>query len=311
MPGGLPFIMTRRLFRSSFQLGVFTFIVLFLIYFIDSRYRVLPSTLHNHLPTHHPGMVVTDITVYICRVGKCQLPPSTWHRIEKDLYLKSGWMSTAYVHIQRKKEEELASDDRVVVDVRVGRLDPSKGEKSDQAEKWESRPGGIWLKRSGSRHISDTNKAVTSVDVLFGVDAVDPRPNWEIRDSALLLDYSKDAIEARLTIRRGQPITPDKPTVRVRRDGLFKIMQASDLHLSTGVGACREPEPPLPKGGKCEADTRTLDFVGRLLDEEKPDLVILSGDQVNGETAADSQSVCNFIITYDPCINIPRQSSSW
>jgi hypothetical protein len=286
-----PFIMTRRIFRSGVQLALLALSIFFLIYFIDARYRVLPSTLHNHLPAHHPGLVVTDITVTICRVGTCKLPADKWHRIEKDLYLKKGWLSTAYVHIQRKKEEELSNDDRVVVDVRVGRLDPSKGEKGDEAEKWESRPGGIWLKRSGSRHVSDTNKAVTSVDVLFGVDAVDPRPNWEIRDNALLLDYSKDSIEARLTIRRGQPQNHDKPTVRVGKDGLFKIMQASDLHLSTGVGVCRDPEPPTTHGIKCEADPRTLEFMGRLLDEEKPDLVILSGDQVNGETAPDSQSV--------------------
>jgi DNA repair exonuclease SbcCD nuclease subunit len=33
-----------------------------------------------------------------------------------------------------------------------------------------------------------------------------------------------------------------------------------------------------------------MDFVEKLLDEEKPDLVVLSGDQVNGETAKDAQS---------------------
>jgi hypothetical protein len=177
--------MTRRIFRSGVQLALLALSIFFLIYFIDARYRVLPSTIHNHLPAHHPGLVVTDITVNICNMGNCKLPADKWHRIEKDLYLKSGWFSKAYVHIQRKKEEELTNEDRVVIDVRVSRLDPSKGEKGDEAEKWESRPGGIWLKRSGGRHVSDTNKAVTSVDVLFGVDAVDPRLNWEIRENAL------------------------------------------------------------------------------------------------------------------------------
>jgi DNA repair exonuclease SbcCD nuclease subunit len=33
-----------------------------------------------------------------------------------------------------------------------------------------------------------------------------------------------------------------------------------------------------------------LEFVERLLDEEKPDMVVFSGDQVNGETAPDAQS---------------------
>jgi predicted MPP superfamily phosphohydrolase len=69
-------------------------------------------------------------------------------------------------------------------------------------------------------------------------------------------------------------------------------MQISDLHLSTGLGVCREPEPKGANGNHCDADPRTLDFVERVLDDEKPDLVVLSGDQVNGDTSPDVQSVC-------------------
>jgi hypothetical protein len=283
-------MVTRRIVRSALQLGLFAFIIFTLLYVVDSRYRVLPATIHNHLPSHHPGLVVVDITVNTCRFGNCKLPDK-WHRIEKDLYLKSGWFTQSYVHIQRKREEDLTNEDRVIVDLRVGRLDPSSGENGEAAEKWESRPAGIWLKRSSGRHVSDTNKAVTSVDVLFGADAVEPRPGWEIRDQALLLDNSKESLEARLSIRRGQMPKFDRPIPRVRKDGRFKIMQASDLHLSTGLGECRDPEPKGLNGGKCDADPRTLEFVERLLDQEKPDLVVLSGDQVNGETAPDAQSV--------------------
>jgi hypothetical protein len=270
---------------------LFTGLVFLLIYFVDSRYRVLPSTIHNHLPAHHPGLVVTDITVNICRVGKCKLPADKWHRIEKDLHLKSGWLSKAYVHIQRKREEDLGHDDKVVVDVRVGKLDPSAGDTSASAERWEKRPGGIWLKRSSGRAVSDTDKVITSADVLFGADAVDPRPGWKIIGQPIRIDYSRDPVEAMLTIRRGQPPKVERPTPRVRKDGKFKILQASDLHMSTGLGKCRDPEPPGHNGGRCDADPRTLEFVARILDEEKPDLVILSGDQVNGETAPDAQSV--------------------
>jgi len=286
------FIMSRRIVRSGLQLGLITFAIFFVLYLIDSRYRVLPATIHNHLPLHHDGLVVTDITVNICGIGKCQLPATKWHRIEKDLYLKSGWISKAYLHTQMKKEDDLTADDRVVVDVRVGRLDPGQGKKLENGDKWESRPGGLWIKHSSKRHVSDTKSAVTSVDVLFGVDAVDPRPGWELKENEVLLDYSRESPVARVTIRRGQPQSHDKPTVRVRKNGTFKIMQASDIHASTGVGVCRDPVPEFWNGGKCEADPRTFEFLSRLLDDEKPDLVILSGDQVNGETAPDAQSVC-------------------
>lgn len=173
------------------------------------------------------------------------------------------------------------------MDLKVGRLNPGKDD-DPSAELWEKRPAGIWIKRSSRRHDSDSKDVITAVDILFGADAVEPRPGWEVRDQALMLDYPKDAPEARVSIRRGSPKKLELPIPRVRKDGKFKIMQLADLHLSTGLGICREP---VPVNGKCEADPRTLDFVTRLLDQEKPDLVVLSGDQVNGDTAPDAQSV--------------------
>ncbi|KAJ9643458.1 Phosphatase dcr2 [Coniosporium tulheliwenetii] len=264
--------------RTAIQLALLTAIILFSVLFLDTRYRVLPQSLHNHLPLHTPGLVITDITLKTCNslnpFSACRLDPDKWHRIEKDLYLSTGWTSSAWLHIKRKREEELTGTDKVVLDVRIGRLDPAVGESGQAAEKWEARPGGIWLKRSGKKKDSDSKAVITAVDVLFGADAVEPRPGWEIRDTPLLLDSAGEGQEARL----------------VGKEGRYKIMQVADLHLSTGIGVCRDPEPKGANGGKCDADTRTLEFVGRLLDDERPDLVVLSGDQVNGETAPDAQS---------------------
>jgi hypothetical protein len=281
--------------RTACQLAALTVFSIVVVYFLDSRFRVLPSAIHNVMPAHHPGLVITDITVTKCSsvniLSSCKLDADLWHRIEKDLFLGAGWVSSAYVHVQRKKEEELLADDKVIVDIKVGRLDPTSGQKGQENERWESRPGGLWLKRSAKRHASDSSRAITAVDVLFGADAVDPRPGWETLDHALLLDSTGEIQEARVSVRRGKPATPAKGVPQIGDNGKFKIMQLADIHLSTGTGHCREPEPANLDEGKCEADTRTLNFIGRLLDEEKPDLVVLSGDQVNGDTAPDAQSV--------------------
>lgn len=286
--------MTRRIVRTSIQLGALALIVFVVVFLLDSRFRVLPDAIHNALPVHHPGLVITDITLATCSslniLSTCKLDSSKWHRIEKDLYLSKGWVSHAYIHIERKRESELTEADKVIVDVRVGRLDPVTSEKDQGHERWESRPGGIWLKRTSKRHASDSVKTVTAVDVLFGADAVEARPGWQITLQPLLLSNSGDSPEVHLTIRRGSVVKPEKPSLRVRKDGKFKILQIADLHLSTGLGVCRDPEPPNHNGGKCDADPRTLEFVGSVLDSEKPDLVVLSGDQVNGETAPDAQS---------------------
>ena len=61
------------------------------------------------------------------------------------------------------------------------------------------------------------------------------------------------------------------------------------MHLSTGVGVCRDSEPSKPARG-CEADPLTLDFIRRILDDEKPNLAVLTGDQIDGANAGDIQT---------------------
>jgi hypothetical protein len=240
----------------------------------------------------------------------CKSEGRDWHRIEKDLYLGSGWFSSAYVHIKRKKEDELLPDDNVILDIAVGRLDPSTGKKGEGDERWEGRSEGIWIKFSPKRHASNEKTAVTAVDVLFGADAVDPRDGWQINDGSLLLDSSGEDHEPRLSIRRGKQVEIKKPVPRIKESGKFKILQLADLHLSTGLGVCRDAMPVGYNGGKCDADVRTLEFIGRILDNEKPDLVVLSGDQVNGDTAPDAQTV-NFTRPLDISrLILYRQSSS-
>ncbi|EOO02964.1 putative phosphatase dcr2 protein [Phaeoacremonium minimum UCRPA7] len=288
--------MTRRIVRTIIQVAsaaVFTFLVIF---FLDRNFRVLPNSIHEHMPQHHAGLIITDITIAKCSslnvFSSCKLDTDVWYRIEKDLYLGKSMVSGAYLHVQRKKEEELTADDKVVMDVQVGRLDPGVGTKGEADERWESRPGGLWIKRSAKRHASDSKEAVTAVDVLFGDDAVEAREGWDMpaTGTALLIDSGPKIPSAHITLRRGSQKEPTKPQPRINDNGKFKIMQVADLHLSTGVGHCRDAVPDGYNGGQCEADPRTLDFVTKILEEERPDLIVLSGDQVNGDTAPDAQS---------------------
>ncbi|KAK3675371.1 hypothetical protein LTR78_004881 [Recurvomyces mirabilis] len=292
--------MNRRITRTLSQAGALLLLILVVVFLADYQYKVLPTSIHSALPSHHAGTVITDITVAFCSTtnpfSQCRLDAEKWHRVEKDLYLRSGWVQSAYLHVTRRKEEELTAGDKVVMAVRVGRLDPGMGEKGQGEEKWESRPGGIWLLRSNKRHDSDSEKAITAVDVLFGADAVDPRTGWSLAQTPLLLDTDSNTPSARLSVRRGhlnpkaEEKTRDTP-LRIRKDGKFKILQISDAHLSTGTGKCRDAigadHQPITN---CEADPHTLDFLDRILDDEKPDLVILSGDQVEGPSAPDTQT---------------------
>jgi hypothetical protein len=270
--------------------AVFTFIV---VMFLDRNYRVLPNSIHGYMPQHHSGLVVTDVTIAKCSsvniFSSCSLDPNKWHKVEKELYLGQTWTNKAYLFVSRKKEEELTEEDSVVMDVSVGRLDP--GSQAGSEEQWESRPAGLWIKRSSNSKASDSDNAITDVDVVFGDDAVEAREGWSITGTPLLLDKDNTRISTHVTVRRGPHQEVKKPKPRINDNGRFKIMQVADLHLSTGVGHCRDAVPDEYHGGPCEADPRTLEFVAKMLDEEKPDFVVLSGDQVNGDSAPDAPTV--------------------
>ena len=285
--------MARRIVRTALQVsavGIITFIFLF---FVDRNYRVLPGPLHDYMPQHHHGLVVTDVRITKCSsfnlFSSCKIDGSEWQRIEKDLYLGKS-MSHAFVHVKRKKEADLQPTDKIILDIAVGRLDPGASIKGQEEERWDTRGSGVWVKLAEKKHVGDTNHAVAAIDVLFGDDAVEVRDGWSIKGTPLLLDSGSRIPAAHITIRKGDTHEPAKPQPRIHDNGKFKIVQLADLHLSTGVGHCRDAVPDSYNGGTCEADPRTLDFVARIIEDEKPDLVVLSGDQVNGDTAPDAQS---------------------
>ena len=249
-------------------------------------------------------ILVTDVTVSFCSPSDvpsaCALDPMRWHRIEKELYLHSAQQS-AWLHFAQAKERQLTVNDLVITDIAISRLRP----KSSSEQEWESRPGGIWVQRHN--YTGSCQHAVTGIDVLFGSDAVDPRPQWNLIQMPLQLKVRVEAPIAKLSVRYGMP----KPrhdgyqsSLKVREDSTFKIVQISDTHMVTGVGKCTDAIDAngqnLPES---EADPLTVRFIGEILDVEKPDLVILTGDQLHHDIL-DSQTSLFKVVTpmVDRCI---------
>ena len=236
----------------------------------------------------HP--VITDLTVCSSPTippSTCDLSPRKWHRIEKDLYLYTSPRQSAWLYVETANEEELGADDLLVMDVRVGVVRPPN---PSSAHTWESRPGGIWVLRS--KFSGKVDQAVTEVDILFGLDAVDPRPQWTLLGSSLHLSSQPKIPVARLSILRGRakPSPDVRTALRVAKDGRFKIVQISDTHMGTGAGICKDGIDAdgnyLPES---EADPQTVKFIEQILDIERPDLVIFTGDQLHHDIP-DSQS---------------------
>ncbi|CCH60709.1 hypothetical protein TBLA_0D02020 [Henningerozyma blattae CBS 6284] len=136
---------------------------------------------------------------------------------------------------------------------------------------------------------------ISNADVLFGHDAVEPRPNYALQG---VIANGSDSLPAwlslqifsppqRLSHQDGPRLTTDPANHK------FKIVQLADLHLSTGYGVCRDPFPAnlIADDGSCHADPLTLQFVSQVLDEEQPQLVVFSGDQIMGDRCkADSKT---------------------
>ena len=77
---------------------------------------------------------------------------------------------------------------------------------------------------------------------------------------------------------------PKSPELRFDQAGKFRILQVADLHLSTGPGDCRDV--PISRTIECSllgADKYSLNWLETSLDELKPSLVVLTGDQLNGQ----------------------------
>ncbi|KAF1912130.1 Metallo-dependent phosphatase-like protein [Ampelomyces quisqualis] len=195
--------------------------------------------------------------------------------LTKNLCLDTGKQS-AWLYVVLANEEDLLAEDLLLVDVRVQEPPPH----DCSSNSWERRGGGIWvLRRKFSGKIDE---AVTEVDVLFGTNAVDPRPQWKLMQSSLQLNAQPTVTVARLSVLygRAKPISDPRAVLRVEEDGTFKILQISDTHMVTLDGTCTDRSDAhrkkLPDSD--DADLRTVNLICKILDEEKPNFVVLSGD---------------------------------
>ena len=95
-----------------------------------------------------------------------------------------------------------------------------------------------------------------------------------------------------LSARRKPQRLPEMPVSPLfQADGTFKILQLGDLHFGVMHEKCRDVAWE-SAAKPCVGDTDTLAMLERWLDEEKPDLVVFSGDQLNGQSSSwDEKSV--------------------
>ena len=141
---------------------------------------------------------------------------------------------------------------------------------------------------------------VSKINVLFGSDCKDPRDFWHLIKSEALLDGyrfpSYISFEKKpVTMRAASTVNP----ALLAQDGRnFKIVQLADLHMGVGENKCLDE---FPATDDCHADPKTFKFIDSVLNIEKPDMVVFTGDQIMGDRSIqDSESTLLKVL--DPVI---------
>lgn len=227
-----------------------------------------------------------------------------WHRVDKNLDLNgespSSWSfyrEYLYVHISTKKR--FNSPGRAIVDLAIGdqsSKDPpfyvvndaqsrsgrpkSRLDVTYNYNNWELRFDGIWAKYDKS----NSEDAITNVQYLFGNDIIEPRADWTLVNGNINSN-------AKITVHRG-PLNEKgdilkKVPILLQQNDEFKILQVSDLHFNSDFGTCKDQ---VNEEHGCKADAKTLSFLHQVLDLESPDLVVLTGDIIDGFNTMDYQT---------------------
>ncbi|KAI9657226.1 MAG: purple acid phosphatase [Alyxoria varia] len=110
--------------------------------------------------------------------------------------------------------------------------------------------------------------------------------------SSLQLNAQPTVPVARLSVLRGRakPRPDVRAALRVKDDSKFKIVQISDTYMVTSIRVCKDTIDAYRNHLlESEADPLTVNFIGKILDVEKPDLMILTRDQLHHDIS-DTQS---------------------
>ncbi|KAF8577708.1 Metallo-dependent phosphatase [Ramaria rubella] len=276
----------------------------------------LPLTYWNPLLPHDTGLTEIAIT-------RCMIPPwyadicwpkstqletankGKWVRVERNINWKSGsWYLNMYYRRTRSVKTPmiffpyLQANLWTVTDLR---LLPEGGEAllSDR-NSWYSAgtsirdgvarqaPLYLWWKLGPTlRQLNrnETKNLITELDIVYGAGS--PMYGFETLDPEVTAGR-KNVDPVRVAYRRGPPSIPRAPPLHFTRKGTYKILQVADLHFSVSHGRCRDTDRK-----PCdESDDLTSSLLATTLDAELPDLVVFSGDQLNGQgTSWDSRSV--------------------
>ncbi|KAJ7588171.1 Metallo-dependent phosphatase-like protein [Mycena floridula] len=254
----------------------------------------LPLDEWGPLLPHDTGL--SEITATRCIVeqstaGDLCAPASTteqdaikgkWVRVERNLNLEAGYWSgylNIYYRRTRRQDIDLVTDIRLLPSAEEPYpLDGwTKVALSMRSGVMGAPPLYMWYRVSKPpTNAEERAHLITELDVLYGDDI--PWYGFEKISTPTLIATPGKTVNTWITFRRGVKSPPSAPPLHFSRSGKFKILQIADLHFSVGKGTCKDTKTPCSN-----SDDLTASLLASVLEKEKPDLVVFSGDQLNGQ----------------------------
>ncbi|KIM44481.1 hypothetical protein M413DRAFT_442454 [Hebeloma cylindrosporum] len=265
----------------------------------------LPLDVWSPLLPHDTGF--SEIAVQRCVInpdvgGDFCYPDSTseddaikgkWVRVPRNLNLEGGYMAgwlNMYYRRTRRQDINLITDVQLFSD----QEQPSslegwhKASTSVRAGLGGLPPLYLWYKigkTAADMTVEEKANIITELDVLYGEDV--PWYGFEKLEPATLPKHKRREATW-ITYKRGVKIPPRAPPLHFSHSGKFKILQVADLHFSVSQGVCRDTILNPCK----HSDNLTNSLISHVIDQEKPDLIVFTGDQLNGQgTSWDPKSV--------------------
>ncbi|KAH7335387.1 Metallo-dependent phosphatase [Rhizoctonia solani] len=219
-----------------------------------------------------------------------------WVRVDRDMNKQAGvWWNFIYYRRSRRVDVPLITDIRIVDEGDEGSI-PDNGKTWKQAEgiltdgiypRVKNRRLWYSLQKpyANATQGEELDDVVTELDILYGED----EPFWGFKrvEGVIYPGRPGKSVPISLVARKGYTSPPRPQPPHFHANGTYKIMQVADLHYSVTHGQCMDTDLK-----PCDGFNSSQAILAEALDAERPDLVVFSGDQLNGQrTSWDSRSV--------------------
>ncbi|RCK60364.1 Protein SIA1 [Candida viswanathii] len=244
--------------------------------------------------------IITDFSVIKCHLyTKCNIPKSYIQLLPNLNYYHNSKIKNDYYLIV--KYQSLDEATKVITDISTTKNDDSYEEIKidDQLTLYKK----VVISNT-QQPVAQDLPILRSIDVLFGNnDLIDSRPyhntlhlsNSDTIHTILSLNMMSLEQQAKAQESNNYLDNVKNSQLIETNNQRYKVMQLSDLHFGQDLGRCEtvigEKDEDNVDEEKCTSDLKTLKFIEDSINQEKPDLIVITGDLIDIHRSIDYKSI--------------------